>query len=75
MHRLGRERLWPRLRLNTWLEKDHVIPKAKRHELQAPKPHHRAKVEWVETIRHLGFPEGKGIARRRPLPGVPVVDV
>jgi hypothetical protein len=47
----GRERL----SFITRREEDYVIARAKRHELQTPKPHDGAEVKWAKTIRHLGF--------------------
>jgi len=74
-YQLGQERLRTRLSVITRWEKDHVVAGAERHELQTPKPHDGAEAKRAKTIRHLGFPEGKGVTCRRPLPGTPTVGV
>jgi len=51
---------WDRLRAGlgvvTWW-KDHVIARAKRHELQTPKHHYGAEAEWAESVCHPSFPQ------------------
>jgi len=54
-HWLGRERLRTRLSVITRREEDHVVARAKGHELQAPKPHDGVETKWVKTVRHPGF--------------------
>jgi len=39
-----------------WKE-DHVIARAKRHELQTPEHHDGAEAEWAKFVCHLGFPQ------------------
>ena len=75
VHRLGRERLRMGLGVITWREEVHVIAGAKRHELQTPKHNDSAGVKPAKTIRHLGFLGGKGVTRRRPLPGALTIGV
>ena len=56
MHRLGRGKLRTRLDVISRWEEDHVIARAKGHELQTPKPHDGVEAKWVKIVQHSGFP-------------------
>jgi len=65
------------LSIVTRWEEDHVIARAKRHELQTPEHHDGAEAKWAKSIHHVGFSlaRKRRVTCRRPLPGAPTVGV
>ena len=55
MHRLWRDWLETRLSIVMRWEEDHVIARAKRHELQTPKHHDGVEAKWAKLVSHPDF--------------------